>query len=183
MDSRPKELGFWVSVPDRNNEDAMGKSGRPDSGDPANNSGFGLNSSGRSQALFHETLVKERRKFERYFVEGTAYASLGPDFNHMGHIVDISLNGLAFSYVDDVDGQLELGRTTVQLKDNQRVLCSLPFESISDTDGDLPDPYSSVEIRYHRGRFGRLTRKQARLLKAFLKKRTAFGQNHGTRDD
>ena len=161
----------------------MGKSGRPDSGDPADNNGFCLNSSGRSQTLFHETLLRERRKFERFFVEGTAYAALGPDFNHMGHIVDISLNGLAFSYVDDVDRQLELSRTTVQLRDNHQVLCALPFESISDTDGDLPDPYSSVEIRYHRGRFGRLTREQTRLLKAFLKKRTAFGQDHGTRND
>lgn len=161
----------------------MGKSGWPDSGDPADNRGFSRNGSGRSQALFHETLLKERRKFERYYVEGTTYAVLGPDFNHMGHIVNISLNGLAFSYVDDVDGRLELRRTTVQLRDNQQVLCALPFESISDTDGDLPDPFSSVEIRYHRGRFGRLTQEQARLLKAFLKKRTAFGQDHGTRDD
>lgn len=161
----------------------MGKSGRPVSGDPADNRGFSRNVSGRGQALFHETLLKERRKFERYYVEGTAYAALGPDFDHMGHIVNISLNGLAFSYVDDVDGHLELNRTTVQLRDNQQVLCSLPFESISDTDGDLPDPYSSVEIRYHRGRFGRLTQEQTRLLKAFLKKRTAFGQDHGTRDD
>ena len=68
MDSRPNDLGLRVSVPDRNNEDAMGKSGRPDSGDPADNNGFCLNSSGRSQTLFHETLLKERRKFERFFV-------------------------------------------------------------------------------------------------------------------
>ncbi len=154
----------------------MGKNGRPGSDEPTGSSGFSRTGSGISQALFHETFLKERRKSERFFVEGVAYAALGPDFNLMGHIVNISLKGLAFYYID-VGGGLGLNRTTVQLRDSRQIICTLPFESISDTDGDVADPYSSVEIRYHRGRFVKLSREQTRDLRAFLEKRTALGHD------
>lgn len=154
----------------------MGKSGWNNHDGSGDNSGFALTDKRLDQAVFHEMTVRDRRKFERFPVEGSVYAVVGPFFNQPGHIVNISMSGLAFHYVSTSD-EIKLTQSVVQLKDNNRVFCSLPFISVSDTGGDVPDPYSSVEIRYHRGRFGQLTKEQTRNLRTFIKKWTSHNRN------
>jgi hypothetical protein len=119
-------------------------------------------------------IKQERRKYERYAVEGPAYAAIGPDFGRMGHIVNISRSGLAFTYIKHRDRSIIEVETMIQISDNQETVGDFPFISISDKGGDLADPFSSVEVRYHRGRFGRLSREQKQILLAFLEMKTAF---------
>lgn len=119
-------------------------------------------------------IKEERRKFERYAVEGPAYAAIGPDFGQMGHIMNISRSGVAFSYIKHRERSIIDGETMIQISDNHKTLGNFPFISISDTGGDLADPFSSVEVRYHRGRFGRLSREQRLILLSFLEMKTMF---------
>lgn len=116
----------------------------------------------------------ERRVFERFKVTGPAYAAVGSKLDRMGHIINISRSGVAFSYIKHSSDPPWLGETRIQISDNIESLCDMPFISISDTSGDVADPHSSVEIRYHRGRFGPLTHEQLDALIGFLEEKTHF---------
>jgi hypothetical protein len=124
-------------------------------------------------SLYNEFLL-EKRKFERYRVSGPAYAAIGPGFSRMGHIVNISRNGVAFTYIQQSGTPPLETQTVIQISDNNGTLCTLPFHTVSDTNGDLADPHSSVEIRCHRGHFGKLTREQLNTLIHFLENKTDF---------
>lgn len=119
-------------------------------------------------------IKQERRKFERYTVETPAYAAIGPDFGRMGHIINISRSGVAFTYIKHRERSIIEGETLIQISDNHETLGDFPFISISDTGCDLADPFSSVEVRYHRGRFGRLSPEQRQRLLSFLEMKTTF---------
>lgn len=123
-------------------------------------------------------IKKDRRKHERFAVEAPAYAAIGPDFGRMGHIINISRSGLAFTYIKHRDRSIIEVETMIQISDNRETIGDFPFISISDTGGDLADPYSSVEVRYHRGRFGRLSPEQRQILMAFLEMKTAIETEH-----
>lgn len=117
----------------------------------------------------------ERRVFERYKVKGPAYAAIGPDYERMGHIINISRSGVAFSYIHHDHTPIDIGETHIKISDNQSVVCcDIPFISISDVGGDVADPHSSVEIRQHRGCFGILSREQLNSLIGFLEEKTPF---------
>ena len=118
--------------------------------------------------------ILEKRKFERYRVNGLAYAAIGPDFSRMGHIINISRSGLCFSYIQQADAPPYEKETYIQISDNVETLCEMPFVTISDTIGDLADPHSSVKIRHHRGCFGKLSRDQLASLAGFLGEKTPF---------
>lgn len=125
------------------------------------------------------TLVRqERRKHERFTIEGPVYAAVGPEFQWMGHIVNISRSGVAFTYVKHRDGAPVKGETHIQLSDNDEPLGVFPFISVSDTGGDVADPYSSVEVRYHRGRFGSLNAQQKTKLMSFIEMKAAEETDH-----
>ncbi|GAB6097242.1 hypothetical protein JCM14469_34960 [Desulfatiferula olefinivorans] len=116
----------------------------------------------------------ERRQFKRFRVDGPAYAAVGPELACMGHIINISRGGVAFSYVRHTGRPTNIGETLIRLSDNQTSLCDMPFVSISDQAADPVDPFSSVEIRLHRGCFGTLSREQLDDLIVFLEEKTPF---------
>jgi hypothetical protein len=116
-----------------------------------------------------QQITQERRRFERYTVAGPAYAAVGPDFRRMGHIMNISRSGVAFTYINHRNHSDLEGETMIQLSDNEKTLGDFPFITISDTGEDSADPYSSVEVRCHRGRFGSLTRDQQDIIRSFIR--------------
>lgn len=116
----------------------------------------------------------ERRRFRRFRVDGPAYAAVGPEFECMGHIINISRSGVAFSYVQHTSRPAAIGQTRIQLSDNMKSLCGMPFVSISDRAAEPVDPFSSVEIRLHRGSFGILSPEQLEALIDFLEEKTPF---------
>jgi hypothetical protein len=133
-----------------------------------------MSGGGKNGVKMYPQNVLERRRNERYKVNGPAYAAIGPDFCRMGHIINISRSGLAFSYIHKSGlPELEM-ETRIQISDNNETLCEIPFISVSDTDGDLADPHSSVEIRLHRGCFGKLNRHELESLIEFLGNKTSF---------
>lgn len=119
-------------------------------------------------------IKQDRRKFERYAVESPAYAAVGPDFGRMGHIINISRSGVAFTYIKHRERSIIEGETLIQISDNYETIGDFPFICVSDTGCDLADPFSSVEVRYHRGRFGDLSPEQKRRLLSFLEMKTTF---------
>ncbi len=46
------------------------------------------------------TPKKERRKYTRYSIKNGSYATISPDSTKLGQIIDISMGGLAFKYID-----------------------------------------------------------------------------------
>lgn len=116
----------------------------------------------------------ERRTFERFRVNSSAYAAIGPDFQRHGHIINISRGGVSFSYIQEPGMPGMNGTSSIVLSDSSETLEPLPFFSVDDTGGDMADPHSSVVLRYHRGRFGQLNRLQIEGLIRFLEKKTDF---------
>jgi hypothetical protein len=73
----------------------------------------------------------ERRKHRRYQVPTDAFVGIGPDFIKVGRARNISMGGLAFSYVGSEElsngSYLDLFST-----DSHFCLCYLPINTISD---------------------------------------------------
>ena len=46
----------------------------------------------------------ENRKFIRFQVKGRVYAALGSHFRRVGRIIDISIGGLAFEFIENAEG-------------------------------------------------------------------------------
>ena len=47
-------------------------------------------------------MTKEKRKYTRFIVEEKVYAALGLNFSKVGKLKDISMNGLAFQYIEEL---------------------------------------------------------------------------------
>lgn len=122
-----------------------------------------------------EAIVKiERREFERVKLVGAAYAAIGPDYSRMGHIMNISQGGVAFSYIYHRDMPELSGETKILISDNVEALEEMPFIAILDTGAYIADPHSSVVIRHIRGRFGDLSPAQMEALMNFQKEKTSL---------
>ena len=48
-------------------------------------------------------MKSEKRKHVRFFAKGDIYVALGTNFNKIGKLKDISIGGLAFTYIDETD--------------------------------------------------------------------------------
>ena len=48
-------------------------------------------------------MVSEKRKYIRFPAQDKAYAALGSHFSKVGKIKDISIDGLAFKYIDNTE--------------------------------------------------------------------------------
>ena len=87
----------------------------------------------------------ERREHIRLRAQDDAYAVLGGDFSKVGKVYDISLNGLAFTYLKDKVSNDTFTHVDIFLSDNgfylSGVPCKIVYEakhSIGDSNGDLP---------------------------------------------
>ena len=117
----------------------------------------------------------ERRKHKRFKVQGSAFVVLGappwPHSTKVGQIIDMSMHGLAFSYIAD-EGQsnssFELG---IFLADNSFHLRQIPFETISDVKTNEV-PLSSITMRRRGVQFGELTHNQISQLEYFIRNHT-----------
>ena len=87
----------------------------------------------------------ERREHIRLRAQDDAYAVLGGDFSKVGKVYDISLNGLAFTYLKDKVSNDTFTHVDIFLSDNgfylSGVPCKIVYEakqSMGDSNGDLP---------------------------------------------
>ena len=112
-------------------------------------------------------MSEERRQSQRYLVKGRAVAVLSPNHILPYQIIDISRDGLAFSY----HGQQKWDDELLQLElydDENLFLDKIPIRIVS----DCPLDESSRDLRRCGVQFGELTPSQEAQLEYFLQKHT-----------
>jgi len=117
----------------------------------------------------------ERRNYVRFFAHDNAFAALRVGFKKVGKIHDISIKGLAFSYLretteSDFDGHNL--QADIFLSGNGFHLSKVPCRIVY----DIPDvtPYKGSLVKMSRCglHFGELIESQSELLEIFIKNHT-----------
>ncbi len=114
-----------------------------------------------------------QRRYARFRVPKNAFAALGPDYIKVGQIINISMGGLAFRYVDG-KGPSNASELDIFLAGRTFYLYELPFESVWDSVTNEV-PFSSINMKVCGLQFGDLTDEQKSDLRYFM-------QNHTTAD-
>jgi len=115
----------------------------------------------------------ERRKYTRFLAEEDAYAALGIDFTKVGKLIDISIGGLAFEYIDCTEDCVQdSSRVAIFHSHNEfhlpnlacRLICNLVITAEND------DPQFKRQYAIHRCaiQFGDITAKQRKQLEFFI---------------
>jgi hypothetical protein len=117
------------------------------------------------------TKLVERRKHKRFQAPTCAFAGVGPDFTKVGRPRDISMGGVAFSYVGreepSTGSYLDLFMT-----DSDFYLGHLPINAIFDCELVNKAPSSSAGMRRCAVKFGKMTRSQKSRLAYFIHNHT-----------
>jgi len=106
----------------------------------------------------------ERRKYERFQVNSNTYVALGPPYGKVGPVIDISLGGLSFRYVDGKETTNE-SYIHIFLTEANFYLEKVPVKTILDF--EIPDKSAASVINMRRCglQFRGLTHDQAFQLK------------------
>lgn len=104
----------------------------------------------------------ERRRNKRYKAVDGAYAAISPNSHKLGQIIDISMGGLSFKYIDtsndkDDDGTPE---DAVFLSSMGYYVGDLPFKTVSDYEITNVPSFSSMKVRKRHVQFTDLSFKQ-----------------------
>ncbi|MBW2174002.1 MAG: hypothetical protein JRF64_05045 [Deltaproteobacteria bacterium] len=113
----------------------------------------------------------ERREHKRFPVTKDTFVALKPDYFKVGRIMNISMAGLAFSYMADGKPLSQSSGLDIFLVDRTFHLRDVPFRRISDVESDRI-PFSSAKMRRSGVQFGELTAYQSGRLKYFIENHT-----------
>jgi hypothetical protein len=105
----------------------------------------------------------ERRKNKRYKAVDGAYAAISPNSHKLGQIIDLSMGGLSFKYIDTSSDADELERTpedAVFLSSMGYYVGDLPFRTVSDYEITNAPSFSSMKVRKRHVKFTNLSFKQ-----------------------
>lgn len=127
--------------------------------------------------------TKERRKNKRYIAVKGAFAAISPSSGKLGQITDISMSGLAFTYIDTCSSaatqEPSTEKETLFLSSMGFYVGSLPFKTISDYEvTDSPEP-GTMKVRKRHVQFRDLSFKQLFDLDIYLRNNT-FDQNRNS---
>lgn len=114
----------------------------------------------------------ERRKHKRYKAVEGAYAAISPKSNKLGQIIDISMGGLCFKYIDTEDESEEpekRNEESIFLSSMGYYVGDLPFQTIADYEITDTPSFSSMKVRKCHIKFTDLTFKQLFDLDYYLK--------------
>jgi hypothetical protein len=89
----------------------------------------------------------ERRKYERFQVNSNTYVALAPPYGKVGPVIDISLGGLSFRYVDGKETTNE-SYIHIFLTEANFYLEKVPVKTILDF--EIPDKSASSVINMRR---------------------------------
>ena len=113
--------------------------------------------------------TKENRKYARYQVPEGSFVTLGPSSAIMGQILDISMGGLAFRYINNHSKTpIQESYADIYLTEGDLCLASVPIRAVSDFDApdtvtckaDGPLPVSCRGMRRCGVEFGEMTEAQ-----------------------
>ena len=112
---------------------------------------------------------KARRKHKRFQVPQGAFAGLGPDFDKIGQIMNISMGGLAFRYVGR-EGEVNRSQLDIIMVDPDFYLSNVLCKTVSDF--AIVDGTSFNSTRRACIKFEKLTHYQKVLLGHFIENHT-----------
>ncbi len=114
----------------------------------------------------------ERRKSKRYKAVEGAYAAISPRSNKLGQIIDISMGGLTFKYIDtkgeDANKQSP-SEESIFLSSMGFYVGDLPFKTVSDNEVTNTPSLSAMKVRERHVQFTDLSFKQLFDLDYYLK--------------
>ena len=105
----------------------------------------------------------ERRRNKRYKAVDGAYAAISPNSHKLGQIIDISMTGLSFKYIDtsnDDKYENQIPEETVFLSSMGYYVGDLPFRVVSDYEVTNVPSFSSMKVRKRHVQFTDLSFKQ-----------------------
>ncbi|WP_462270735.1 PilZ domain-containing protein [Desulfobacter sp.] len=114
----------------------------------------------------------ERRKNKRYKAVEGAYAAISPNSNKIGQIIDISMGGLCFKYINTENKSEEpvnRNEASIFLSSMGYYVGDLPFQTIADYEITDRPSFSSMKVRKRHVKFTDLTFKQLFDLDNYLK--------------
>jgi len=113
----------------------------------------------------------ERRKHKRFKVSKDAFVAHRPDYLKIGQVKDISMGGLAFTYMADEKPPDQSFELDMFLASQDFYMQKVPFRTISDFEGQ-GITFSSIKIRRSGVQFGDLTPNQIFDLEYFIENHT-----------
>ena len=99
---------------------------------------------------------KERRRYKRHELKDGTYAVLGAPANKLGQIVDISMSGMAFTYLADTD-PIGMAEELDILANQGMFVKKIPYTTITDVVVPNNTPFSTIVMRRHCVKFNDLT--------------------------
>ena len=109
----------------------------------------------------------DRRKHHRFQLQDTVFATLLPDYQKTGKIIDVSMGGLAFQYISELQPAAASCELAIFSASGNFCLSGLSFVTISDFE-NARVPFSSIRTRRCGLQFGELTGDQTAQLVYFL---------------
>lgn len=113
----------------------------------------------------------ERRKHTRIRLKNGAFVGVGPNFDQVGPLIDISTGGLAFRYMALKKQPSGLSLDIFSTNRNF-YLSYIPFKTVSDCETVEKAPSSSITMRRCSLEFSKLTRNQKSRLEQFIRDHT-----------
>ncbi len=117
----------------------------------------------------------EQRKYPRFSVQDNAFAALGSEFETVGKVNDVTIKGLALTYLcESIKAGLgrDFSQVDIFLSGNSfhlpKVLCKIVY----DNQDSKSIKNSSIMMRRCGLHFGKLSKSQSDLLELFLKNYT-----------
>jgi len=122
---------------------------------------FGTSTDGAQQAemiQFHNTM--EKRLLMRYPAIDGVVVAVRPHAEILGYMIDVSLGGLSFRYVDSSLDEKPSSELTILVSAPRLCLDRIPYRTVADF--ELPPEYSFSSIRVRRRcvEFGQLNEQQ-----------------------
>lgn len=105
----------------------------------------------------------ERRKNKRYKAVEGAYAAISPNSHKLGQIIDISMGGLSFKYIDTSNESItdeKAPEETIFLSSMGYYVGDLPFKTVADYEVTNAPSFSSMKVRKRHIQFTDLSFKQ-----------------------
>ena len=112
----------------------------------------------------------EQREDERFHAQTGVLAEPETCITRVSHVLDISMGGVAFTYVDEKAWPEWSGSVNLLFPLKGFFLRHLPFESLYDF--PAVNEHTKLPIRRRGGKWGRLSRSQSSLLKYFIENYT-----------
>ena len=117
----------------------------------------------------------EQRKYVRFSVQDNAFAALRSRFERVGKVNDISIKGLALSYLSEstkAGSDRDYSKVDIFLSGNGFYLHKVPCKIVFDIQDSKSNKNNSVMKRRCGLHFGKLSKSQSELLELFLKNYT-----------